>query len=169
MKPHNPRPAAAHNLTPPYMPQADLDYEEGFRALVAIEAEMMVQGVSAERLLRRGHARFALGNFLAAAFDAERAIRMDPHNPEGDYLKGQAFLAMAAVKHGVARPAIGTGLPKKALPPRRHLLLTARNCFQRVLALNPDDPQARKALRATRAILADLAAHPDAQSPPQAE
>lgn len=140
----------------PYLPSPDLDYPQAFRVLAGVQAEIVRDGLTRERVLRRGAALLALGNFLAAAFDAERALRLDPTWGEANYLKGQAFLALAGVKHGVARPGPGAYLPVQALPPRRHLLLTARQCLLAVLAQEPEDPQAFKALGACDALLASL-------------
>ncbi len=147
----------------PHLPSPDLDYAGGFRVLATVQAEILRQGMTRERVLRRGAALLALGNYLGAAFDAERALRMDPAWSEAHYLKGQAFLALACVKHGVARPGPGAYMPMQALPPRRHLLLTARQCLLQVLATRPDDPQAGKALSAADGLLADLP--PAAASP----
>jgi tetratricopeptide (TPR) repeat protein len=138
----------------PYLPSPDLDYTGAFRVLADVQAEIVRLGLSRERVLRRGAALLALGNYLGAAFDAERALRMDPLWAEAHYLKGQAFLALAGVKHGIARPGPGAYLPMEALPPRRHLLLTARQCLLDVLARRPDDPQAGKALVAADQLLA---------------
>lgn len=145
-------------LAPPYMPPADADYEASFRALADVQAEAQTRGALTPRLaLRRAHAQFALGNYMAAAFDAERAARLDPMSTEAEFLRGQSFLALAAVKHGVARPGVGSPIAPSTLPPRRHLLLTAKRCFDRVLERNPDDLQARKDMAATQALLDDLA------------
>ena len=138
----------------PYLPSPDLDYAGAFRVLADVQAEIVRHGLSRERALRRGNALLALGNYLAAAFDAERALRMDPAWSEAHYLKGQCFLALAGVKHGIARPGPGAYLPLQALPPRRHLLLTARQSLLDVLARRPDDPQASKVLAAADGLLA---------------
>lgn len=148
--------AAATGVRLPHMPSPDLDYTAGFRVLADVQAEIVRDGMSRERVLRRGAALLALGNYLGAAFDAERALRLDPRWAEANYLKGQAFLALAGVKHGVARPGPGAYLPLKALPPRRHLLLTARQCLLTVLAGEPSDPQALKALAACDMLLRAL-------------
>jgi tetratricopeptide (TPR) repeat protein len=140
------------------MPSPDADYGEAFRCLASVQAAMLREGATKELVLRRCHARFALGNYLAAAFDAERASRLDPECSEADYLKGQAFLALAAMKEGLVGPGIGAHIPSAVLPRRHHLLLTARKCFLRVLAANPDDVQAQRELRATDALLEHLAA-----------
>lgn len=140
----------------PHLPSADMDYAAGFRVLADVQAEVVRDGLTRERVMRRGAALLALGNYLGAAFDAERALRMDPLWSEANYLKGQAFLALAGVKHGVARPGPGAYLPLKALPPRRHLLLTSRQCFLSVLARAPSDPQALKGLAACDVLMASL-------------
>ncbi len=151
------RPRPATTLVPPFLAASDLDYSQAFAALAAIELEIRRDGVTPELVLRRGYARFALGNYLAATFDAESALRSDPMCTEARFLKGTSMLALAAVKHGIAAPGIGPAVPPKGLPPRRHLLLTARESFQIVLAANSDDEQARRGLAATAALLADLA------------
>lgn len=141
----------------PHLPSADLDYARSFGVLATVQAEIVREGLTRERVLRRGTALLALGNYLSAAFDAERALRMDPTWGEAHYLKGQAFLAMAGIKHGVTQPGPGAYLPMKALPPRIHLLRTARQSLLAVLAQRPDDPQARKSLSAADGLLASLA------------
>jgi tetratricopeptide (TPR) repeat protein len=153
-----PRPLAT--LAPPFLADPDLDYRKAFAALIAVEAEIAREGPDVPRVLRRGFARFALGNYLAAAFDAERAARLDPACMEAEFLKGEALLAVAAVKHGVAPTGVGAAVPRRALPPRRHLLLTAEASFRRVLAENPGDAQAEKGRQAARALLHDLAEGP---------
>lgn len=140
----------------PHLPSPDLDYPAAFRVLADVQAEIVRDGFSRERVLRRGAALLALGNYLGAAFDAERALRLDATWTEAHYLKGQAFLALAGVKQGVARPGPGAYLPLKALPPGRHLLLTARQCFVVVLARGGGDPQAVKGLAACDGLLASL-------------
>lgn len=156
---------AAAEVRLPHLPSPDLDYTAGFRVLADVQAEIVRDGLSRERVLRRGAALLALGNYLGAAFDAERALRLDPTWGEANYLKGQAFLALAGVKHGVARPGPGAYLPLKALPPRRHLLLTARQCLLAVLAGEPSDPQALQALAACDALLRAVPA-PQVAIPP---
>lgn len=148
----------------PHLPSPDLDYTAAFQVLARVQAEVLRDGLDREKVLRRGAALLALGNYLGAAFDAERALRMAPAWGEAHYLKGQAFLALAGVKHGVARPGPGTYLPLRALPSRRHLLLTARQCFLAVLAQEAGDPQARKGLDAAHALLHDLEAYDAAQA-----
>jgi hypothetical protein len=44
-------------------------------AIVRAATIALFANMTPELLLRRGNARFALGNFLAAAFDAERVAR----------------------------------------------------------------------------------------------
>lgn len=153
-------PHAVGRVELPHLPSADMDYPAAFRVLAGVQVEVTRSGLTRERVLRRGAALLALGNYLAAAFDAERALRMDPEWTEAHYLKGQAFLALAGVKHGVARPGPGAYLPLEVLPRRRHLLLTARQCFLSVLARLPTDPQASQGLAATDALLACLADAP---------
>lgn len=155
----------AIDLQPPHLPSPDLDYAAAFRVLADLQAEIVRDGLNKERVLRRGAALLALGNYLGAAFDAERALRMAPAWTEAHYLKGQAFLALAAVKHGVARPGPGAYLPVTALPPRRHLLMTARQALLWVLAREPSDPQAMKALVASDRLLADLPAGASSNDP----
>lgn len=151
------RGAPGSHLTPPYLAPADLNYARAFRTLSSVQGEIMREGLTLELLLRRANVRMALGNYLAAAFDSERAVGIDPDNIEAQYLRGQSYLALAAVKHGVARPGVGADIPVRALPPRRHLLETARECFRRVLAARPDDQQATKAMVATERLMHDLA------------
>lgn len=153
------RAGATAEVRLPHLPSPDLDYTAGFRVLADVQAEIIREGLSRERVLRRGAALLALGNYLGAAFDAERALRLDPTWSEANYLKGQAFLALAGVKHGVVRPGPGAYLPLKALPPSRHLLLTARQCLLSVLAGEPSDPQAVQGLAACDTL---LRATPDA-------
>ena len=133
------------------LPADDLDYTAAFSALAEVHAEMRRDGVSSDLLLRRGHARFALGNYLAAAFDAERVAREDPDIADAHYLKGQSCLAMAAVKLGLARPGIGVYMPVEGLPSRSHLLAVAKRAFEAVLGRNPDDTQALRGLNTAQA------------------
>jgi hypothetical protein len=150
-----PRPASIVQLRKrlrPHVAPPDLDYEAAFRCLATVEARIATRGTNAARVLRRGFASMALGNYLAAALDAEWVLRGEPEKLEAQYLKGQACLAMAAVKAGVARPGIGVFLPASALPPRARLLELATDSFQRVLSQNPDDSQARKGLDAAREL-----------------
>lgn len=153
-------PSGAAGTVLPHLPSPDLDYAAAFRVLADVQAEIVREGLDRQRVLRRGAALLALGNYLSAAFDAERALRFDPTWTEASYLKGQAFLALAGVKHGVARPGPGAYLPIRALPPRRHLLLTARQCLLAVLARGSDDPQATKALVACDEMLSSLPQEP---------
>lgn len=124
----------------------DLDYEAAFRALCAVHSEMRRDGVSADLLLRRAHCRFALGNFLGAAFDAERVVRERPAWSDAQYLKGQACLAMAGVRDGTVHPGVGVYMPPDGLPERDHLLDVAERCFASVLRADPDDVQAVRGL-----------------------
>lgn len=133
-------------LTTRMLPSDDLDYAAAFSALAEVHAEIQRDGVSAGLLLRRAHARFALGNYLAAAFDAERVVREQPEWVDGHYVKGQACLAMAAVKLGFAFPGVGVYMPPDGLPPRAHLLSVAQRCFESVLGRNPGDTQASRGL-----------------------
>jgi len=129
------------------LPSDDLDYAAAFAALCQVHSEIKRDGVSPCLLLRRAHARFALGNFLAAAFDAERVVREQPDWVDAHYLKGQACLAMAAVRLGRARPGVGVYMPVEGLPPLAHLLNVARRSFQSVLDRSEDDRQAQRGLR----------------------
>lgn len=129
------------------LPSDDLDYAAAFAALCQVHSEIKQEGVCARLLLRRAHARFALGNYLAAAFDAERVAREHPEWVDAHYLKGQACLAMAAVRLGRARPGVGVYMPVEGLPPLAHLLNVARRAFQSVLDRNEDDRQAQRGLR----------------------
>jgi len=143
----------------PLFPADDVDYAAAFAILSDVHSRMQRDGVSAELLLRRGHARYALGNFLAAAFDAERVARAEPAVLDAQYLKGQACRAMAAVKFGVVRPGVGVYLPPEGLPSRRHLLDVAAGAFETVLRSNPDDAQARRSLKTALAWKELLEAH----------
>ena len=136
----------AQALARPLLATDDLDYEAAFRALAEVHSEMRRDGVSTQLLLRRGLARFALGNYLAAAFDAERVARQEPDSMDAHYLKGQACVAMAAVRAGLAHPGIGVYMPSEALPERSHLLAVAQRSFEVVLRSDPDDRQARRGL-----------------------
>lgn len=132
-----------------FLPPADLDYGDAFRNLANIELTMRREGATEELLLRRAHAMLALGNYLRAAFDAEEVARGNPENAEAHFVKGAATLAMAAVTMGLARPGVGAYLPKSSLPRTLDLLAMAEQCFAAVIARNPDDPQAGRALAAT--------------------
>lgn len=132
-----------------FLPPADLDYGDAFRNLANIELMMRREGSTAELLLRRAHAMLALGNFLRAAFDAEEVARGDPACSEAQFVKGRASLAMAAIRMGMARPGVGSYLPRSSLPKTVDLLAMAEQCFAAVLARNPDDAQAARALAAT--------------------
>lgn len=138
-------------LAQPLLPADDLDYAAAFAALAHVHAEIARDGASAARLLRRGHARFALGNYLAAAFDAERVAREEPGWVDALYLKGQACLAMAAVRLGLARPGVGVYMPTDGLPPLGHLLDVARRAFEAVVGRSPDDRQAQRGLALAKA------------------
>lgn len=159
-----PRRVGRAGLTVPYLPPSDLDYGASFQLLLKVQAEIRLMGADPARTLRRGHARLALADYLGAAFDAEHVIRVPPSHPgaqflpEAQFLKGQAMLALAAMKHGVVRPGIGIASARleASLPPRRDLALTAKHCFQLVLATNPLDAQAERALDAVDALLESL-------------
>jgi tetratricopeptide (TPR) repeat protein len=148
-------------LAPPYVPPPDSDYGEAFHRLVEAGAALRLEGPSEERLLCRGMAHVALGNYRDALSDAEQAIRRNPFSTEGHYLKGQALLALAAIKHGVLVVGVGSRALAAGLPPRRHLVLTAMQCFRRCLDANPDDPQALVQLAAADRLLADIAKSAD--------
>ncbi|MHB8634593.1 MAG: hypothetical protein ACYDBQ_11650 [Thermoplasmatota archaeon] len=156
--PH-PREPSTHvsQAVAPLLPGADVDYARAFQCLVSVQWQIHRQGPGARLILQRAHVRYALGNFLAAALDAGKALSIDPGCVEASFLEGEAFLAMAAMKHGVARP--GLGAPPEApelLPRRRHLLQAASRSFLRVLAAQPQDPQAHEALYAAQALMGDL-------------
>lgn len=145
--------AGVARLALPYMPAAELDYAAGFRKLARLHVKACREGLTKDLALKRAHILFAVGNPLGAAFDCERALRLDPLSGEAHFLKGQAMLAMAGVKHGLVAPGPGAYLPSKILPPRRDLLMAARACFDKAMSCNPQDPQAPKALEATLALL----------------
>lgn len=129
----------------------DLDYVAAFAALAEVHARMQRDGSGPDLLLQRAYARFALGNYLAAAFDAERVAREEPSRVDAHYLKGQACLAMAAVRLGIASPGIGVYMPPEGLPPLDHLVQVAHRAFAQVLRQSPDDLQAQKGLEAAEA------------------
>jgi tetratricopeptide (TPR) repeat protein len=131
-----------------FLPPPDLDYGDAFQNLAAIELTMRREGNTEELLLRRAHAMLALGNYLRAAFDAEEVARGNPESSEAQYVKGQASLAMAAIRMGLARPGIGSYLPRSSLPKTVDLLAMAKQCFASVVARHPEDPQAARALAA---------------------
>ena len=130
----------------------DLDYEAAFRALCDVHSEMRRDGVGVDLLLRRAHCRFALGNFLGAAFDAERVVRERPGWTDALYVKGQACLAIAAVKEGILRPGVGVYMPPEGLPERKHILGVAERCFEAVLERQPEDTQAQRGLATVQAM-----------------
>src|SRR5207249_3065343 len=117
--------AAVSPLTPPYLAPADMDYGRAFQTLADVQGDVIREGLTTELLLRRCHARYALGNYLAAAFDAERVLQTDRACAEALYVKGLAMLALAAVKHGIARPGVGADVPVEALPSRKQLIESA--------------------------------------------
>src|SRR5688572_4841932 len=100
----------------PYMPSAEVDYAAGFRKLARLHVKACREGLTKDLALKRAYVLFAVGNPLGAAFDCERALRLDPLSGEAHFLKGQAMLAMAGVKHGLVAPGPGAYLPNKILP-----------------------------------------------------
>lgn len=129
-------------------PPPDFDYAAAFGCLAAVQARINCYGATPELVLRRGLALMALGNHLAAAYDAERVLQGEPGNVEAHYLHGQACLALAGVKAGLLRPGVGASVPASALPSGDELLDAARQAFEAVLAANPADGQAAKGLAA---------------------
>lgn len=145
-----PQPSAAVDLGFPAAPPPDFDYAVAFGCLAAVQARINCYGATPELVLRRGLALMALGNHLAAAYDAERVLQAEPHNVEAHFLHGQACLALAALRLGLLRPGVGSLVPAGALPTCGELLEAARQAFEAVLAGNPADPQAAKGLAATK-------------------
>lgn len=135
-----------------FLPSPDQDYGDAFRNLAGIELTMRREGSTEELMLRRAHAMLALGNYLRAAFDAEEVARGNPECSEAFFVKGQASLAMAAIRMGLARPGIGAYLPRSSLPKTPELVAMAKQCFAAVLARNPDDTQAGRALAAAERL-----------------
>jgi tetratricopeptide (TPR) repeat protein len=130
-------------------PPPDFDYAAAFGCLAAVQARINCYGATPELVLRRGLALMALGNHLAAAYDAERVLQSEPENVEAHYLHGQACLALAALRLGLLRPGVGALVPAGALPSSEELLEAADQAFRTVLASNPGDAQAAKGLSAT--------------------
>jgi len=141
-------PGAGDAGLPPYVPSPDFDYTAAFGCLAAVQAKINCYGATPELVLRRGLALLSLGNYLGSANDAERVLQSDPSLLEAHWLHAQSCLALAAVRTGLLRPGLATGLPVSALPSRRELLQAAKDGFARILAVNPDDAQARKGLDA---------------------
>lgn len=162
--PHKDEPTRCHSkdarvAVTPLLPPPDADYTNAFQCLVAVQWQIQRQGPCADLILRRAHARYALGNFLSAALDAGKALSLDPSCVEASFLEGEAFLALAALKHGIARPGPGAPLSTDdVLPRRRHLLAAAQRSFRRVLTARPADTQAKEALDAADALLATITA-----------
>lgn len=136
----------------PHIPPPDFDYAEAFGCLAAVQAKINSYGATPELVLRRGLALMSLGNYLAAAYDAERVLQTQPDLAEAHFLHGQACLALAAVKTGVLRPGLAASLPAEALPSRRELLDAARQAFAFVLDQNPQDAQAQRGLAAANRL-----------------
>jgi tetratricopeptide (TPR) repeat protein len=137
---------------PAQVPSPDFDYTAAFGCLAAVQAKINCYGSTPELVLRRGLALLSMGNYLAAAYDAERVLQTEPDNAEGHYLHGQACLALAAVKMGMLRPGLAASIPVSALPSRRELLDAAQQAFEVVLARNPDAAQARRGLEGTERL-----------------
>lgn len=142
-----------------FLPPPDLDYNDAFQRLAAIELQMRREGATEGLLLCRAQSMLLLGNYLRAAFDAEEVARGNPECGEAYFLKGQASLALAAVKMGIARPGVGSYIPRSSLPPARDLLAMARQCFAAVLARNPGDPQAGRGMTTVNSLQAHAPAH----------
>ncbi len=142
-----------------FLPRPDMDYGDAFQSLASVECTMRREGTTEELLLRRAQALLALGNYLRAATDAETVARGNPGCIEAHFVKGQANLAMAAVKMGLARPGLGSAMPRSSLPTTSKLLGVARQCFTDVLARNPDDSQAARALAAAERLMTANSAH----------
>ncbi|MCA1819018.1 MAG: hypothetical protein LC620_03025, partial [Halobacteriales archaeon] len=115
-----PRVTAESGLQP-HVPPPDFDYAAAFGCLAAVQAKINCYGATPELVLRRGLALLSLGNYLAAAYDAERVLQGEPDLVEAHYLHGQACLALAAVKTGALRPGMAAALPAAALPAKREL------------------------------------------------
>jgi tetratricopeptide (TPR) repeat protein len=144
------RPAPAPDpALPPHVPPADFDYAAAFGCLAAVQAKINCYGATPELVLRRGLALMSLGNYLAAAYDAERVLQTEGSNLEAHYLHGQACLALAAVRAGVLRPGLAAAMPTAALPSRMELLDAAQQAFEVVLGRNPEDAQAQRGLAGT--------------------
>ena len=135
-----------------HAPPPDFDYAAAFGCLAAVQAKINCYGGTPELVLRRGLALMAMGNYLAAAYDAERVLQTDATNNEAHYLHGEACLALAAVKCGMLRPGLAAAHPAAALPTQGELLDAAQQAFETVLAGNPDDAQAQRGLDATRRL-----------------
>lgn len=144
------RQPASADLGFPAAPPPDFDYAAAFGCLAAVQARINCYGATPELVLRRGLALMALGNHLAAAYDAERVLQAEPHNAEAHFLHGEACLALAALRLGLLRPGVGALVPAGALPSCEELLEAASQAFEAVLAGNPADPQATKGLVATK-------------------
>ena len=134
----------------PAAPPPDFDYAAAFGCLAAVQARINCYGATPELVLRRGLALMALGNHLAAAYDAERVLQAEPENAEAHFLHGEACLALAALRLGLLRPGVGSLVPAAALPSCEELLEAAAQAFEAVLASNPGDAQAAKGLAATK-------------------
>jgi tetratricopeptide (TPR) repeat protein len=134
----------------------DLDYVHSFSALAQANLELRRRGPSAERLVRKARLEREVGNYAASLASTQEALALDPENPEMHYHVGIAFLYLALAK----ADALPVGPSPTALPEASasDLLATAVASFRKVLALNPDDEDAR--LDAV-ALQAALDAHPD--------
>lgn len=150
-------PASADGILA-HAPPPDFDYAAAFGCLAAVQAKINCYGGTPELVLRRGLALMAMGNYLAAAYDAERVLQTDATNNEAHYLHGEACLALAAVKAGMLRPGIAAAHPAAALPTQGELLDAAQQAFETVLAGNPEDAQAQRGLAGTRRLREQLAA-----------
>ena len=131
---------------------SDLDYVEGFQLLSMANLEIRREGPSVERLLRKSMLERGVGNHGASLGAAQRALELDPSNPEVHYELGLAhfYLALARAE------ALPVGPKLTDLPPHGigELLGLAVEAFSRVIELNPQDDDAATDLAALAEVLA---------------
>ncbi len=131
---------------------ADLDYVEAFQTLSMANLAIRRDGPSFERLLHKALKERGVGNHGASLGAVQRAIELDPANPEGRYELGLAYFFLALAR----AEALPVGPRPTDLPPEGigELLGLAVEAFSAVIELNPDDQDAADDLAAIAEVLA---------------
>ncbi len=140
---------------PSFLATQDVDYAATFRTAAYVNRLVELRGATTGRLLRRSNLYHALGDYAQSAQDADAIVRTDPQNGDGQFRVGAATLALAIQR--MDQLPCGPGAFKKfSAQDPRELLITARHAFLQAYRINPDDLEAKNAVKTTQRYLDSL-------------
>lgn len=129
----------------------DHDYTDAFQHYAHCSTLVETGGATKQELLTRGHTAFEIGDYHRALMDAVHAQARDESDAQPLLLRGQALLALAAVRTGLIAP--GPGMATQVVPSLRDLLAQAHDAIGHALHLAPDDAKLRRVHAATQRLV----------------